>query len=415
VSTSDGEAYRNRGWWFPGSRVIDFTNADATEWWFAKRAYLLDEVGIDGFKTDGGEHLWGNNVKAADGATGDSAANAYPTQYLEAYHEFLREHGHEQPVTFSRAGFTGSQGLPAHWAGDEDSTWAALRASLTAGLSAGVSGVAFWGWDLAGFSGELPSAELYMRSTAFAAFCPIMQYHSEHNEHRDPLADRTPWNVARHRGDPDVNEVYRSYARLRMNLVPYLFGLGEEAARTGLPMMRALALEFSDDPVATAIDDQFLLGSDLLVAPVVEPGRSSRRVYLPDGAWTDFWTGQPVSSGWVTASAAVDSIPAYVRGGACIPLWMPDAVELAAPVGLPGDGAGRLVLMVAPGTGESMVVDPFTARTWSIRVEPVDDALRIRTVDTPGGVDLWLRAGTGGPRLVQLPAGDSELRIEPES
>ena len=202
VTTDDGRPYRNRGWWFPNSRIIDFTNPAARDWWFMKRRYLIDDIGVDGFKTDGGEHLWGDDVVTADGTAGDAAANSYPTRYLEAgYHEFMRSAEVDRPVTFSRAGFAGSQAYPAHWAGDEDSTWEAFRASLVAGLSAAMCGVAFWSWDLAGFSGPLPSAELYKRAAAMAAFSPIMQYHSEHNDHRRPLADRTPWNVADHTGD----------------------------------------------------------------------------------------------------------------------------------------------------------------------------------------------------------------------
>jgi alpha-glucosidase (family GH31 glycosyl hydrolase) len=266
VSTPSGDSYRNRGWWFPGARVVDFTNPRARAWWFAKRAYLLDHVGVDGFKTDGGEHLWGDDVITAAGEAGDAAANRYPTHYLAAYHAFLRDHGHDRPVTFSRAGFTGAQAFPAHWAGDEDSTWEAFRASLVAGLSAGLSGVAFWGWDLAGFSGSLPSAELYQRSAAMAAFCPIMQYHSELNDYREPPIDRTPWNVAEQTGEPAVLDTYRFYARVRMNLVPYLHLLGRQAATDGLPLLRAMVLEAPDDPVATGLDDQFLLGPDLLVA-----------------------------------------------------------------------------------------------------------------------------------------------------
>jgi alpha-glucosidase (family GH31 glycosyl hydrolase) len=411
VGTSGGDAYRNRGWWFPESRVIDFSHAKAAAWWFAKRAYLLDDVGIDGFKTDGGEHLWGRDVAAADGATGDGAANAYPTHYLAAYHDFMRRHGHDQPVTFSRAGFTGSQGLPAHWAGDEDSTWDAYRASLVAGLSASASGVAFWGWDLAGFSGELPSAELYKRSTAMAAFCPIMQYHSEHNEHRQPLADRTPWNVAEHRDDPEVNSIYRFYARFRMNLVPYLVGLGAEAARTGLPMMRAMALEFPNDHQAVTVEDQFMLGPDVLVAPILEPGATERRVYLPEGEWADLWTGMPTTGGWITAIAPADAIPAYIRGGSCIPLWMPEVVELGASVGLPGEGPGRLVLMVAPGQGQSTLTDPISGRTWSVKVAADGDALVVTAIGAPEAVTLWLRDDSDQERLVPLSPGDSSLVI----
>jgi alpha-glucosidase (family GH31 glycosyl hydrolase) len=323
----------------------------------------------------------------------------------------MREHGHDRPVTFSRAGFTGSQGLPAHWAGDEDSTWEAYRASLVAGLSSGASGVAFWGWDIAGFSGELPTAELYKRAVAMAAFCPIMQYHSEHNEHRSPLADRTPWNVAEHRDDPEVLQTYAFYARLRMNLIPYLFGLGHEAARSGLPLMRALALEFPDDQVAAAVDDQFLLGPDLLVAPVLEPGLVERRVYLPEGDWHELWSGSAIASGWTAVPTPAGELPVYLRGGACLPLWMPTAeAPLGASVGLPAEGTGHLVLMLTPGTCRTRLVDPLTGTVWSVDVQLLDGALNVRASDAPEGVTLWLR-GSGPEQHIQLRAGESNLSI----
>lgn len=422
VGTTEGGTYRNRGWWFPDSRVIDFSNPDARDWWFKKRAYLLDDIGIDGFKTDGGEHLWGSDVSTRDGAKGDEAANQFPTHYLGAYHEFMRDHGYEYPLTFSRAGFTGSQSFPAHWAGDEDSTWAAFRASLTAGLTAGMSGIAFWGWDLAGFSGDLPSAELYKRCTEMAAFSPIMQYHSEHNEHRLPLADRTPWNVAEHTEDNDVTSVYRFYARLRMNLIPYLLSLGTQAVRTGLPLMRAMAIEYPDDVQAIAIDDQFFLGSDVLVAPVLSPGVEERSVYLPEDDWWDLWTGEPVRSGWTKVPAPAGIIPVYVRAGACIPLWMPtDTVALGADVGLPTVESGRPVLMVFPGSGHHTMtahtmVDPITLGSWTAQLALDEDTLTVATTAAPDGLTAWIRGHVTPDRPaglhVPLPVSDSITTID---
>ena len=408
VATVDGGTYRNRGWWFPNSRIIDFTNPTARQWWFDKRRYLLDDIGIDGFKTDGGEHLWGHDVTTSDGATGDAAANTYPTQYLAAYHGFLRTHGHDRPVTFSRAGFTGSQSLPAHWAGDEDSTWAAYRASLTAGLSAGMSGIVFWGWDLAGFSGALPSAELYKRATAMAAFCPIMQYHSEHNEHREPLADRTPWNVAEHSSDDSVLDIYRFYARLRINLIPYLLSVGDQATRTGLPMMRTLALEYPDDPAVVDIDDQFLLGTDLLIAPILEPDTAARPVYLPEPGWSDLWTGEPAGQGWTTAAAPEHRIPVYLRAGGCIPLWLPDTIELGAPVGYPGSSDGHLVLLISPGAAHHTLVDPTTLQPCDTELTHNGTTLTISTTGAPAATAWILDTGQHKP----IPAGDATTTIE---
>jgi alpha-glucosidase (family GH31 glycosyl hydrolase) len=187
VRLADDRPYRNRGWWFPGALMPDFTNPAAADWWTAKRRYLVDEVGVDGFKTDGGEHAWGTDLIYADGTHGGESNNRFPVHYARAYHELLRSAG-RAPVTFSRAGFTGSGAYPCHWAGDEDSTWEAFRASLSAGLSAAARGIVFWGWDLAGFSGDVPDPELYLRAAAAACFCPIMQYHSEFNFHREPPA-----------------------------------------------------------------------------------------------------------------------------------------------------------------------------------------------------------------------------------
>lgn len=406
VQTENGTPYRNRGWWFPGARVLDMSHPGAREWWFAKRSYLVDHLGIDGFKTDGGEHLWGLDVVTAAGEEGHAAANRYPTHYLGAYHEFLTQRGHSRPVTFSRAGFTGSQAFPAHWAGDEDSTWEAYRASLTAGLSAGLSGVAFWSWDLGGFSGPRPDAELYKRASAMAAFCPIMQYHSEHNEHRQPLADRTPWNVADQTGDPTVTDIYAFYARLRMNLVPYLNQLGVHASETGQPLMRALALDYPDDPSATAIDDQYLLGQDLLVAPVLEPGIEERAVYLPSGEWYDLWTGRSAPSGWNTVKAPIDRIPVFVRGGAAVPLWL-EELTLGTPVDLPGGSKGERVVAVHPGTRETALVDPVSGLTWRVDAKLDGNLLEVSASAVPEGVTLWVRGTGGSDETAELPSGSS--------
>ncbi|MEW6232064.1 MAG: TIM-barrel domain-containing protein [Chloroflexota bacterium] len=314
VHEADGQPYRIRPSWFHGGLVLDFTNPETVQWWLSKRAYLLDEPGIDGFKTDGGEHLWGRDLRFADGRRGDELWNLYPNLYVGAYHRFARERRKGDVVTFSRAGFTGAQAYPCHWAGDENSTWEAFRASILAGLNASISGIAFWGWDLAGFSGEIPSAELYLRAAAMATFCPIMQYHSEHNEHRQPCRDRTPWNIAGRTSEPKVIEIYRKFAQLRMRLLPYIEAEAAHCAATGEPLMRALFLDWPRDPKARKITDQYCFGRALLIAPVIEPGITQRRLYLPDGEWEDFWDGTHLTGGqWITRPAPLDIIPVYRR------------------------------------------------------------------------------------------------------
>ena len=331
VQRADGKPYRNRGWWFPGALLADFTNVEARRWWTEKRRYLIEEVGIDGFKTDGGEHAWGADLRYADGTHGGETNNRYPVQYAAAYHELLRSAGRD-PVTFSRAGFTGSSAVPCHWAGDEDSTWEAFRASLTAGLTAGASGIFFWGWDLAGFSGDVPDPELYLRATAAACFCPIMQYHSEFNHHRLPSRDRTPWNVAERTGDARVLPVFRRFAHLRERLVPYLADQAERCLETGKPLMRALCFDVADDERIWDFPHQWLLGDDLLVAPVTSEGATALRLYVPEGEWVDAWSGEALPGrAVVERDAPLDEIPLLVAA---------DRAETLLPVfaGLPSQG-----------------------------------------------------------------------------
>ncbi|ETK34076.1 glycoside hydrolase family 31 protein [Microbispora sp. ATCC PTA-5024] len=309
VKEADGRPYRNRGWWFPLALLPDFTDPEAREWWLAKRRYLVDEVGIDGFKTDGGEHAWGSDLRHADGTRGDEGNNLVPVRYAAAFGDLLRACG-RSPVTFSRAGFTGSQAHGCFWAGDENSTWEAFRHSVTAGITASACGVLYWGWDLAGFSGDVPGAELYLRAAAMACFAPIMQYHSEFNHHRRPSRDRTPWNIAARTGDERVLPVFRSLAHLRERLVPYL----AEQARDGLPLMRGLFFAWPDDPRIWDRPRQYLLGDALLVHPVTEPGARTWETYLPAGGWVDVWSGaRHEGGGAVSRDVPVDVIPVYCR------------------------------------------------------------------------------------------------------
>lgn len=312
VANDDGSPYRNPGGWFHDALLVDFTNDEARHWWTEKRRYLVEDVGVDGFKTDGGEHAWSEELVYADGTRGGETNNRYPVLYGHAYHELLASTGRE-PVTFSRAGFTGSASVPCHWAGDEDSTWEALRASISAGLSAGASGISFWGWDLGGFSGPLPSAELYLRSAAMAALCPIMQVHSEFNYHRTPSRDRTPWNVADHTGEQEVIRIFRRFAQTRERLVPYLAQQAALATTRGTPLMRALFFDVTDDERIWDFPEQYLFGDALLVAPVTRPGATEQQLYLPAGTWVDPNSGETLHGpAVIERPAPIDELPVLV-------------------------------------------------------------------------------------------------------
>lgn len=313
IREADGSPYRNRGWWFPRALLPDFSDEQVRRWWTDKRRYLVEEMGIDGFKTDGGEHAWGDELRYADGTRGAESNNRFPNLYPQAFHELFDRAGVDG-VTFSRSGHAGAGSFPAHWAGDEQSTWEGFRASVTAGLTAGASGIFLWSWDHGGFSGPLPSAELYLRTAAMACFSPIMQYHSEFNGHRLPSRDRTPWNVAEQTGEPAVLDVYRNITELRERLVPYLDDQQRRSVESAKPLMRALFFDFPDDETIWEFPWQYLLGDDLLIAPVVHEGAEEWTVYLPAGEWVDVWTGAAVQGpAQLTRPVPIGVIPVYCR------------------------------------------------------------------------------------------------------
>jgi alpha-glucosidase (family GH31 glycosyl hydrolase) len=227
-----------------------------------------------------------------------------------------------------------------------------------------MSGVIFWGWDIAGFSEALPSAELYLRAFAMAAFCPIMQYHSEYTAPGEPSKDRSPWRVQEHTGDTRVIPLARFFARLRMNLLPYLVCEAAHAAASGQPLMRPLPLDDPDDPESWRIQDQYRLGRDLLVAPVVEEGATSRRLYLPRGAWHDLWSGAKLEGGrWIEVDAPFEHIPAFVRSGAILPLNLGAGGALGDVVGNAVNRYERLTFWIYPhGHSEREWVDMAGAR-----------------------------------------------------
>lgn len=201
-----------------------------------KRSYLFDDIKIDGVKTDGGEMVWRKDTSFHDGSTDLSMRNAYPNAYIKGYNDFVKKKTGEG-ITFSRSGTAGVQSSGAFWAGDQTSSFSAFRDALSAGLSAGISGIPFWSWDLAGFTGNFPSAELYKRSTQMAAFAPVMQFHSE-KANPSPSEERSPWNVQSRTGDSSIVPMFRKYINTRMNLLPYIFSEAQNSAKGGTPMMR---------------------------------------------------------------------------------------------------------------------------------------------------------------------------------
>lgn len=348
VGDGEGGQYRiPSSGWFGNSLLLDFTNPDAVSWWMSKRAYLFDDIGIDGFKTDGGEMVWGRNTSFYDGSDGLEMRNQYPNAYIKGYYDFSKQKT-GTGMTFSRSGTAGVQSTGIFWAGDQSSTFSSLQDSISAGLSAGISGIPFWGWDLAGFTGTFPSAELYKRGTQAAAFSPIMQFHSEKSD-PSPSEERSPWNVQERTGDETIIPVFRRYVNTRMNLLPYIFSEAQQCVNDGSPLMRAMLIDFPDDSNVYGIEDQYMFGRSLLVAPVLEEGQTVKEVYLPEGEWIDFFHNALTAGGGTKSYYCdVDSIPVYIRNGSIIPMNLNANYEIGETIGNDVDSYTNLTFRIYP-------------------------------------------------------------------
>lgn len=322
VMNPDGTPYEiPEGNWFAGSAIPDFTREETRKFWFEKRQYLLD-IGVDGFKTDGGEFIYKEDILFANGETGKQGKNGYCQDYINAYKDFAGE----EKVLFSRAGYTGAGRVPIHWAGDHQSTNEEFKNVLTAGLSAAMSGILFWSYDIGGFAGALPDPDLYLRSTQMACFSPIMQWHSEMEggQFRELMLgmpgnnERSPWNIAQSFGRPELLEEIRYWHLLRMELQPYLYEAAREAVEKDKPMMRPLFYCYQEDEDCLRAEDEYMFGSKLLVAPLMEEGQKTRDLYLPAGNWYGFFTGKKYAGKRTYHSDRDEKFPVYVKEGSAV-------------------------------------------------------------------------------------------------
>jgi alpha-D-xyloside xylohydrolase len=286
---------------------VDFSNAKAVAWYQDKHRPLL-RAGVSVFKTDYGEAIPGGAI-FANGMHGDEMHNLYPLLYNQAVFDVVRsETG--AGIVWGRSGYSGSQRCPVVWSGDSHSTWEAMVCNLRSGLSLALSGVAFWSHDIGGFWGKPPSQELYIRWAQFGLLSSHARFHG--------TSAREPWVFG-----PRAVEIVRRFARLRYSLLPYLYSYAHVAHLTGVPLMRPMILEFPDDPQCVYLDTQYMLGGELLVAPIFSPdGR--RTVYLPQGKWHDFWTYKEYQGPMVlSCKAPLSRIPLFIRGNAIIPQIVP--------------------------------------------------------------------------------------------
>lgn len=347
----DGSIYRiPSNTWFGNSLMIDFTSKEATQWFLSKREYLVKELGIDGFKTDGGEFVWGRDIISSDGTKGDELRNAYPDLYGQAYFDFARQ-WNEEALTFSRAGGAYMQNHPICWIGDQRSTSEAFRDAMFATLNASMSGIPFVAWDIAGFSGDVPSGDLYQRAVAQAAFSPIMQVHSETSGDPVPSQARTPWNMAERKQSMDCLETYRYFANVRMNLLPYIYSEARHSSLTGEPLMRTMVYSFPEDKKTMDYEYQYMLGSSLLVAPVIGDNKIEINVYLPKGTWFGLFDNKSYEGGTYNIECPLGELPVFVREGTILPMNLNDNFELGGSIGNNTEAYKNLAVRIYPGKG----------------------------------------------------------------
>ncbi len=347
--------------------VLDFSDPAAVAWYEGKLRGLFDQ-GVSVIKADFGEDSPLPGLYASE-RTGWHEHNLYPVRYNDVVFDVTVEETGEG-ILWGRSAWAGSQRYPVHWGGDAENTNSAMAATLRAGLSMGLSGFTYWAHDMGGFVNR-PSAELYRRWTAFGALTSHTRAHG--------APPREPWEYGE-----EFEADFRRAIELKYRLMPYIYAQSVEASSNGHPLMRTLFFEYPDDPTSWLVEDQYLLGADLLVAPLFDD-TDSRRVYLPPGEWIDYQSGEAYEGArWHEIAAGDVPIVLLVRSGAVIPHialaqstadmdWSElelrvfgDESEATGLVALPGGEVHELRLVERGGAYE-LVEDPLGGEvTWRV-------------------------------------------------
>jgi len=309
---------------------IDVTNPDTRNYVWEKIKENYYQKGIHLFWLDeaepeltGYEYQHYRFYRGADKEIG----NIYPKQYARMVYEGMQAEGQDKIVNLLRCAWAGSQRYGALvWSGDIDSSFRSLNNQLRAGLNMGIAGIPWWTTDIGGFHGgniQDPSfRELLIRWFEFGTFCPVMRLHGFREPFKEPIgtsgggkcfsgADNEVWSY----GD-EVYEICRKYLILREKMRPYIRSVMEQAHESGAPVMRPLFFDFPTDPAAWGIEDEYMFGPDILVAPVLQEGARSRQLYLPEGEWRSLYDGRLYQGNTgIEVTASLDCIPVFIRKG----------------------------------------------------------------------------------------------------
>jgi alpha-D-xyloside xylohydrolase len=378
--------------WQAGMALVDFTNPAARDWYTGKLKTLLGQ-GVDCFKTDFGERI-PTDVVWHDGSDPERMHNYYTHLFNQAVFELLREErGEGEALLFARSATAGGQQYPVHWGGDCESHFGAMAESLRGGLSLGLSGFGFWSHDIGGFEGT-PTPAVFKRWVQFGLL-------SSHSRLHGSKSYRVPWNY----GEEAV-DVTREFTLLKHRLAPYLQRAAQQAHTTGVPVMRAMVLEFPDDPAAATLDRQYMLGDDLLVAPVLTDD-GTVEYYVPEGTWTNVLTGAQVTGPrWARERHCFHTLPLLARPDSVIAL----AADDQHPVSAWADDVELRVHAFADGAEQTLVI-PSTdgpGDTARFHVRRRGGRLQV-TTDSPHPWQLRI----GGPNATAYtwPAGTSEADL----
>jgi len=320
LTTSDGSPFVGEVW--PGASVFpDFTRPETRSWWgalfpavtdFGIRGIWLDMNEPANFLAEQFHTVPGTVIATGDGGpiSMDGVHNVYAlAEAMASYAGLLEAIPNRRPFLLTRAGFAGIQRYAAIWTGDAASTMESLESAFTMMLGMGLSGLPFVGSDVGGWTGS-PSPELFARWLEVGVLSPFFRTHVATD-----TPDQEPWSFG-----VEVESISRIHIRERYRMLPYLYSLFHVASKTGLPLLRAMPIEFQEDPVTYDLDTQAMLGPHLLVAPVLETGVSERSVYLPAGEWLEWHSGAPLTGpGEVTVNLSLQALPTYMRGGAIVP------------------------------------------------------------------------------------------------
>ena len=267
--------------------VLDFSNPKTVEWYQGKLGNLM-KMGVSAIKVDFGEAAPNNGIWS-NGRTGFYEHNLYPLRYNKAVADITKKTTGDN-IIWARSAWAGSQRYPIHWGGDAESTDQGMAAELRGGLSFGLSGFSFWSHDVGGFTAtsvEEMDQDLFARWLAFGMLSSHSRCHG--------IAPKEPWLYG-----TTFMDKFREIDGLKYRLMPYVYAQAKDSSDHGLPMVRALFVEFPNDPGSWNVDDEYLYGSSLLVAPLMHEHEKSRAVYLPPGTWIDYQTGKNYSGGWQT-------------------------------------------------------------------------------------------------------------------